>query len=155
MLMINGELCYSPFPPERYGDMSKRLCLWILCRGDMQLWNLLYLSFPQLDRHLWDGADHKQIIHSIDTKEAGAVVALVQGEYCTKTYNVRAMLRQTPGKFLAQLQKLDLNRLPPYKDIPNWLQRVEQRVLTIDKSLSVRDIEADLYRRLNVKLTGA
>lgn len=155
MLMINGELCYSPFPPERYGDMSKKLSLWVLCKGDVPLWNMFYLTFPELDRHLWDGADHKQIIMSIDTKEAAAVMALVQGPYCEKKFNVRAMLRQTPGKFLALLQRLDLTKLPPYKDIPNWLERVEHRVMTIDKTLSVRDIEADLYRKLNVKITGA
>ncbi len=130
MIQVNNELCYSPHPPEYYavGGYGHGP----LCRGDIQLWNLIYLSHGGLDMY---GLDYSlaDIMGAIPFSVAGSAVALLNDERCKRFFpHARYSLRQSPRKFFDALCTMNIKSLPQSLMIPNWLDTVTERVLMCD-----------------------
>lgn len=150
MLNIDGQLCYSDHPPERYtvdgrghGNML---------RHNLRAWNLIYLSLPIVDGYLKDDASLEKLWTAKDIKDFGIVASLVMGAASRTLWpDLNLWLQGAPIYFLRSLQKLDWKKMPPNMEIAGWMDNIEERVYQITYKEAVQEVEHDLYKRLGVK----
>jgi hypothetical protein len=150
MHIVKGELCYSSEPPERYTIGGRGH--GNLAGADIQLWNLIYLSLPIVDKYLDPNPDIYELWCKEQIKQMGTVAALVAGPASVALWpEIRISLKKSPGMFLSALQKMEWEKMPPYFLLPHWMANIEARVNRIEFGTKSMAIEAALYQRLGVK----
>lgn len=150
MIETTTGVCYSPELPDKYG--YEGFGHGPYCNGDMQLWNLVFLSIPRVDGYLEEGADIMEVWHSVPKKHMGACVNTLRSEYVSNRYPIRHLLQMHPDLFLLALFHTPYwERLPVANTIPHWMGIVEERVLQIGV-LGGRVVaeEMSLYGKLGV-----
>lgn len=121
MLVIKGELCYSPEPPSKYG--ADGFGHGVMFGHDLQLWNLMYLSIPQVDDFLRPNVDAQRLYHSMPNSHTGACVSAVRGANHMRLFpKLRDWLKMPPVLFCTQIDKLKdrYHILAPAVHIPEW-----------------------------------
>jgi hypothetical protein len=151
MILVDGKPCYSPFPPDMYGKFGGHAHY---CTGDLQLWNLMWLSIPKVDDYLVPGANALEVWNSIPTKHTGSIVACLKMPYHSKEYPMlRAWLMCRPELFVKTLFNSPFwDKLPPAQIIPDWMWHMERRAMSDETRIHVIHHRDALYRRLKVRI---
>lgn len=136
MIQVDGQLCYSPLPPTSYG--TPVLGHGALCKGDIQLWNLMYLSYPQLDQYLQDGVDHVKLVRTFDVIVGAGPKAALYGETNMGLFPyLRDALKQKPSAFLNVLWTMQWPLLPMAMHDPTWIDTIIARAAEIEGTVPV------------------
>jgi hypothetical protein len=140
MITIQNQLCYSPRPPEAYTHNNLGIGNWV--KGDIQLWNLLYLSVPELDQYL-DGVSVTALPSFMEQKRAsyvGEVMACLDPK-CPSHDHTRELLKRDPVDFVKGLVKTPFQILPTYViHGMKWIETMRERASML--SASVAKVEA-------------
>lgn len=132
MMYVNNQLCYSPLHPAQYG--GSMIGHGPMCQGDVQLWNLIYMSAPDVDRYIEVGAKPAKVFKSISKDIWVTCKTLLYGESTQKFFpNVRAALKETPREFYERLLGMDWKHMPPTMRIHDWIHIVGDRVAEIEE----------------------
>lgn len=135
MIKIDGQLCYSPFPPERYG--TSRAGFNISCRQDLQLWNLLYLTCEGINDHLDPSSDADVgVLVERDIEALVVTLAAFGTSYREQFPGLRDALKQHPVVFLSELWKMPWENLPQVQQFPDWGDLVIDKVAVITSCIS-------------------
>lgn len=165
MFYLNGQLCYSPLPPSRYGGPDG-YGHGPYCGSDIQLWNLMWLSIPEVDRYLLTGRDKmdaKHIWGTIPNLYTASVVATlggrggktISGDPVTGHPILRDMLKLTVNEFYVNLWQYPyLEKTHVMKNIPLWMDIVEQRLFAPWQWELVNKERDDLFKRLKSGAKG-
>lgn len=131
MIVINGQLCYSPVAPSRYGRPLAGFP--VSCRNDVQLWNLLYLTCEGIEDHRDPSTDADVgVLVNRDLNALATSLAALTGAACRELFpDLRDALKKHPSVFLQELWKVPWEYLPPAMQIPNWADIVTDKVATI------------------------
>lgn len=130
MHIINNQLCYSPQPPEAYGELG--LGHGPLCRGDLQLWNLIYLSYPSMDGYL-TAADKRAYYRTMPIDWMAGCMSTLRGEYSKTMFpTLREALQKPPTMFVDALMAMDWHLLPMQRLNPLWINVVKNRAYDIE-----------------------
>jgi hypothetical protein len=133
MISVGGQLCYSPFPPEAYGRGP--LGLGPMCKGDMQVWNLMFLSCEGIADHLGVLHDYKTIsLMDRDLVACYAALAALNGPPFKAVFpTLRHLLQLPPGRFLENLFTLPgWERLPQVTGIPDWVDVMINKTIELE-----------------------
>lgn len=148
MITINGELCYSPQPPEAYSFPP--LGHGLMCRGDIQVWNLAFLSYPELDGYL-TADDKLAYTRSLPPTLLASVKAALNGENGKRIFpDLRDALRRAPHLFLEDLWRMKWELMPMYLDDPKWVDVIQARAAAIDTDTRIEAVLAVTHRDGNV-----
>jgi hypothetical protein len=131
MIKIGNDLCYSPFPPERYA--CGPLGLGAVVGRDIQLWNLVYLSCERIEDHL-DPPDDTRAVELInrDLVVWYSCLAALTGAECKSLFpGLRAALTKHPAVMLQELRLMDWDCIPPAWEIKGWDEIVINKVSII------------------------
>jgi hypothetical protein len=134
MIKVGGQLCYSPFPPERYA--TRHAGLGLSCRNDVQLWNLVYLTCQGIEDHL-DPSTDAHVLDLVRRDHTALVVSLaaLKGPHCMELFpGLRDALKQHPRVFLSELWQMPWGNLPQVQKFPEWRDIVIDRVADISAS---------------------
>lgn len=114
MIQVRDQLCYSLHPPESYAINGGGIGLW--CKGDTQLWNLIWLSTPEVDQYLDGVAVHltPPYVDETRAKYIGHVMACLDPGYEDHVI-MRQMLKLEPQEFIRAFVKT------PFQDTPTFL----------------------------------
>lgn len=135
MLYIQGQLCYSPYPLEDYG--SRGVGHGLACGGDIQLWNLMYLSTPDLDKYIMVNARADVIFKSIGIDTFACAKAMLYGQSCQQFFpHLRQALRLPPRHFYDQLLAMDWKLMPYTQKQSDWIFSVAERIAEIEEMYS-------------------
>lgn len=151
MHMFEEGFCYSPLLPWSYGGHT--VGHWGNCAGDLQLWNLMWLSLPSIDKYLDHTTDPATIWKEIPYRETGSIIATLRGPNCQKIFtDLRGVLKRNPQQFVRWIyMHKHLENFPPYHIIPNWLTTVEARALEANGNLSVKSEMDSMFQRFKAK----
>lgn len=126
MLEINGELCYSPHRPHRYGKGP--LGHGMFCRDDLQVWNLLWLSCPMVDRYLKESA--WEVARAIPSHYLADAMAALRGQNCIRLFpHLRGALQMPPLQFVEEVKTMQFQFLPAFLSDPGWLTTIQARAI--------------------------
>lgn len=138
MIKVGGQLCYSPFPPERYA--SRHAGLGLSCRYDVQLWNLVYLTCQGIGDHL-DPSKDEDALDLAQRDHLALVVSLaaLKGPRSMELFpGLRDALKQHPKVFLRELWQMPWGDLPQVQMFQGWKDIVIDRVADISASFHVQ-----------------
>lgn len=138
MITVAGQLCYSPLPPERYG--RGMLGLGPLCKSDIQLWNLVYLSCSRIDDYL-NPPDDVNIVGLIDRDLVFHYTALaaLHGRECQRLFpRLRDALSKHPTAFLKDLWSMPWRYLPQAREIHDWNEVVIERAILAEAATKAK-----------------
>jgi hypothetical protein len=129
MISIRGNLCYSPLPPEDYGDgMMGHGSMY---GNDIQLWNLMFLSIPEVDVYPHSKEHARVLYNEIGSGPTAACIALLRGEHMIEMYpNMREWLTLPPMMFVKNIKAMTHGKfktLPTVMTIPHWLDIITMR----------------------------
>jgi hypothetical protein len=133
MLKVDGALCYSPHVPNSYNN--GKIGFGALCGGDLQLWNLAFLSCPGIDDHL--NSPSSAVAAGLVLRDLQALSAAIAtlGDCSGFFPSVRDSLKKPPIAFLQDVWRLhNWEDLPQVLFIPNWTETVIERALQIEAS---------------------
>lgn len=134
MLEIEGQLCYSPQPPHRYGRGP--LGHGPFCQGDIQVWNIIWLSCPAVDRYLEPKANAWEIAKVIPSYVLADATAALRGQNCVRLFpNLREALRMPPIQFIQEVQVMRYQLMPMYLSDPQWITTIQARALQAQGNL--------------------
>lgn len=138
MIYIDGQLCYSPEPPEVYTREDVGHGVWV--HGDLPTWNLVWLSFPQLDLYLDETVNLADVVKSIDSDAFGKVLAAASPELEEYLEGLRPALRKVPDKFYLFAGEFDWERVIAYQALGEpWvttMRRRAQEAMTMQRKIS-------------------
>jgi len=131
MITIHGQLCYSPQPPEAYAHLENGIGNWV--NGDIQTWNLIYLSAPEVDLYL-EGIP----VHLLPMYEEGrgryiGDVMACTNPLCDSHVTTRELLKLRPTEFVKGLVKTAFQILPAYArhGMP-WIETIRSRAAALE-----------------------
>jgi hypothetical protein len=140
MIHVRGELCWSPRPPEDYGKGS--IGYGPSCRGDMPLWNLVYISYPMVDQYLAPGANALLVTQRMPFGALGHALATMKGDNCRRLFpEMRGWLQEDPTTFVERVSRMDAKRLsylPMVAFNPRWIETVTMRAADIAADIEAR-----------------
>lgn len=135
MLSINGQLCYSPKLPDEYGGKFGHGGVY---GKDVQLWNLVYLSVPEIEMYLQPDVDRIEVFKRIEPAHVAACLATVRGDNCKRLFpHMRRWLQLPPLMFLRSVLAIPTERrkiIPVVATIPNWSSIASTRAWIITRS---------------------
>lgn len=132
MIRIEGQLCYSPLPPQSYGKRGAGH--GILARDDIQLWNLMYISYPILDEYLKPETDAVRMIQELPMIVIGGPRAALNGQHNQELFPfLRGALKSPPLSFVQHLWTMQWPLLPMALHDSNWIDTVIQRANQIER----------------------
>lgn len=141
MLDINGELCYSPQPPHKYGKGP--LGHGPFAQGDLQMWNLMWISTDQVDLYLLPKANAWEIAKSIPSYILADAMAALRGQNCLRLFpNLRDSLRMPPLQFVEEIYGMKYQFMPMYLSSPTWLTTIQARAIEASGDSPLRAWEA-------------
>ena len=118
MIQLNEEICYSPKPQSAYlyPHLVKDGGLVAFFEGDLQMWNLAWLTDPLWDRclNVQTHADALDITRSIDPALMGLVRRALTMDDDIEDFGqptLRDLLRCTPRDFMRALSAKNLMTL--------------------------------------------
>jgi hypothetical protein len=130
MIEIKGEICYSPYPPERYGKGP--LGHGPFCHGDIQQWNLIFISCGMVDRYLDPKVDVIALANAIPDHILGDSIAALRGANCIQLFpTLREALRLPPMQFIHEVMGMKHHALPMVLSDPNWITNIQHRAVEI------------------------
>lgn len=137
MIKVDGQLCYSPFPMERYATGNAGL--GVSCRQDVQLWNLVYLSCEGIEDHLDPSSGAYALDLARRDRDAFAVShAALYGANCQELFpRLRDALKKHPSEFLRELWRMPWEDLPASQRFHDWDNIVIGKVAHIAATFSV------------------
>lgn len=148
MININGDLCWSPLPPEAYGESP--IGHGPMCNGDIQMWNLMYLSYPQVDGYLTAG-DKLAFYQSHPISTIANVRSSLNGSESQRLFpGLRDALRRAPHLFLEDLWRMQWELIPMYLDDKSWTDIIQVRAKEIDTNTNLERVAAVTHREGNV-----
>lgn len=139
MITIREQLCYSPHPPESYVKDGQGVGGW--CKGDIQLWNLIWLSTPEVDQYLDGVAVHLLPMYAEGDRARyiGHVMACLEPEV-DGFERMRQMLNLEPQEFIRQFVKTSFQDSPTFlfHGMP-WLETMRGRAVaaTANQAIAV------------------
>lgn len=141
MIELDERICYSPHPPEAYSRKGVGHGLW--CENRLKEWNLLWLSFPDVDGWLNPNAKVFDLIDRINPTHWGSVASIGVGTWDEVFPGLSAALRKPPREFLHLLLGGPYQRLGPYHMMgSSWIDtvraRIEESQPTLDKVTSTK-----------------
>lgn len=141
MIGIDGQICYSPEPPEAYTRSGLGHGLWP--KGDIAMWNMMWLSFPELDGYLNENLTLKHMMDSIDTRKVGMVMSITEPILEHKLIGLRDSLKKMPQHFLVFADTFPWERMYVYKDLgEEWVTMMRRRAnLANSEVLKVNAVE--------------
>lgn len=151
MIEIDNQLCYSPRPPEAYGVGP--VGHGPMAQGDIQLWNLMYLSYPRLDGYADCTTDEEKVAHYKTfpiSDIANCRVAINSDTGKRLAPGLRGALRRTPHMFLEDLWRMQWEFLPMHLGDPQWVETIQVRAKEIDAEQRVERVAAVTHRIGNV-----
>jgi hypothetical protein len=136
MLVIDGQICYSPKPPLAYGGKKG----FASCCTTIQEWNIAWLSFPQLDCYLdnsWGKVEFEG--PELTNKDFGGVRALASELTENTKLGLLKQLRLHPREFLNATLEFPWEHHPTYKDFDAihpghgeyWVTTIRRRAMSI------------------------
>lgn len=128
MIKINGELCYSPQPPQSYIENGRRSGFGRLITSDVQLWNLVFLTMEEFDA----STTTEERISAEFKAYYQALAALTCHESMTACPNLRSALTKHPTVFAQELWKMDWEILPQVLENPEWPALVIDKIAHIE-----------------------
>lgn len=125
MIIVDGEICYSPVPPVAYSRGSAGHGLW---SRTLPQWNMAWLSFPQLEDYLDAAIPISQLLDIMPAKHFGSVIGTAAIESDAAFPGLNFALRQPPREFLRLTSDGPWENLPAYSFLGEaWVTTVMQR----------------------------
>lgn len=136
MIKVGGELCYSPHHPDRYGRGP--VGIGPMASGDIQLWNLIYLSTINDSEYLDPSADLAVLVEK-DMRVVATSMAALKGKTCKELFpQLRSALQEHPSVFLQRLWTMPWEDLPLVYEVPYWKDGVIDKVANIEAEAKLK-----------------
>ncbi len=147
MLYIKEEICYSPHPPEKYvGPHGFGLGNSVTYKNDLQLWNLIWMSEPLLDKYLV--GEVVEMLPGFSATYIGRVGACL---YMNEGPHIRELLRQPPKDFFQGLLKMGFTNLPGYIYYKEeWIEKMRSRLADVTIAIAQQGARATVQNVGNV-----
>ena len=137
MILIRGNICYSPEPPENYTRIlaGTQVGFAKYYIGDIQRWNLAWLCDPGFDKYLDKTMDAETFItltESLDTLRLGRVDRALNNNDEVQAFGLptlRGLLTLNPQRFIADLVRRNLDELALFANDEGGIwERIQERV---------------------------
>ena len=137
MIFIDGQLCYSPEPPEAYTRGGQGHGLFV--KGDIPMWNMVWLSFPKLDHYVNDKCGLIDILGVISPEHFGYVMTAASEELEGSLPGLRQALTKPPDKFHAFSGTFPWESVVAYRELGEaWvttMRRRAQQAMTLQRKV--------------------
>lgn len=141
MIEIDGHLCYSPYPPHQYGKGP--LGHGPFCQGDLQQWNLIWISCPAVDQYVQPKAKAWDIARAIPGHFLADSIAALRGKNCLRLFpKLRESLMLPPLQFIQEVQTMKYQHMPMYLSDPMWLHTIQVRAVQASGDTALASWEA-------------